>query len=91
MSSTFANDHVRQSTRGIGLERLQQVQQILGSTQQEVYYMLDSHQSAESDADRARIMGYCIEFILPFLTNNLHVDLLAQRQAELLVLVLAKS
>jgi hypothetical protein len=36
-------------------------------------------------------MGYCIEFILPFLTNNLHVDLLAQRQAELLVLVLAKS
>ena len=86
MSSTFANDHVRQSTRDSGLERLKNVQSILGRAQQEVDYMLDAYQSAESDADRARIMGYCIEFMLPFLTNNLRVDLLAQRQAELLVL-----
>ena len=86
MSSTFANDHFRQSTRDSSLESLKNVQSILGRAQQEVDYMLDSYQSAESDADRARIMGYCIEFMLPFLTNNLRIDLLAQRQADLRVL-----
>ena len=59
---------------------------LMGSVVLEVDYMLDSYQSAESDADRARIMCYCIEFMLPFLTNNLRIDLLAQRQADLRVL-----
>ena len=91
MSSTFANDYARQSTRDSGLESLKNVQSILGRAQQEVEYMLDSYQSAESDADRARIVGYCIEFMLPFLTNNLRIDLLAQRQADLLVLAKTPS
>ena len=86
MSSAFTNDYARQSTRDSSLESLKNVQSILGRAQQEVDYMLDSYQNAESDADRARIMGYCIEFMLPFLTNNLRIDLLAQRQADLRVL-----
>ena len=86
MSSPFTHDTVRQCTRDNGLESLQQVQRILGRAQQEVDYMLDTYQNAASDADRARALNYCIEFLLPFLTNNLRLDLLAQRQAELQVL-----
>ena len=91
MSSTFANDHFRQSTRDSSLESLKNVQSILGRAQQEVDYMLDSYQPAESDADRARIMCYCVEFMLPLLTNNLRIDLLAQRQADLRVLAKTPS
>ena len=86
MNSLFTHDIARQCTRDNGLECLQQVQRILGRAQQEVDYMLDTYQNAASDADRARALNYCIEFLLPFLTNNLRLDLLAQRQAELQVL-----
>jgi hypothetical protein len=79
-------DWVCQRERKNGRDSLMQVQSTLARAQQEIDYLLDKYQHAESDAERARTISYCIEFMMPFLTNNMRIDLLAQRQAELLVL-----
>ena len=84
--STTKPDWAIKATRDQGLDCLKLAQTALGRAQQEIEYLLEVYENAESDLDRARTLNRSIEFLLPFLANNLRVDLLAQRQADLLVL-----
>ena len=84
--NTTTHDWAIKATRDQGRDCLQQAHSALGRAQQEIEYLLEVYDNAESDTDRARTLNRCIEFMLPFLANNLRVDLLAQRQADLLVL-----
>jgi hypothetical protein len=86
MSTTTAPDWATKATRDQGLDCLKLAQTALARAQQEIEYLLEVYDNAESDSDRARTLNRSIEFLLPFLANNLRVDLLAQRQADLLVL-----
>ena len=81
-----ATEWATKATRDQGLDRLQDVQSTLGRAQHEIEHLLEVYENAESDADRAQALNHCIEFMLPFLANNLRMDLLAQSQGALLVL-----
>ena len=81
-----ATDWATQMTRDHGQECLLQVQSVLARAQLEIECLLEQYQQAETDAARAQVLNMCIEFMPPFIANNLRLDLLAQRQAELLVL-----
>jgi hypothetical protein len=73
-------------TRDHGHACLLQVQSVLARALTEAEYLLEQYQQADTDAARAQVLNRCIEFMPPFIANNLRLDLLAQRQAELLVL-----
>ena len=81
-----ATEWATQMTRDHGQECLLQVQSVLARAQLEIECLLEQYQQAETDAARAQVLNMCIEFMPPFIANNLRLDLLAQRQAELLVL-----